>query len=211
MPSVKYGAEKLFNRRYLRSSYNDGGFNRAVPELIGERGADLYWVFGELVSDDTYNIKLTADSIPALEVAKVRALELAEKLRSGGPSLRVETIDAVPHLGTAEHLWQQPPNSDDALDWYRDQIDKESPLPGHGWSNAKGMFISPPGDEDAPGLKVLGAVSGVDVLNRPAVHLIYETQVGESYAESAEITAEFCEEAIELIERDGEAYIHWSG
>jgi hypothetical protein len=40
----------LFNRRYLRSSYNGGGFNRAVPEMLGhadgdeERGS-LYWIF----------------------------------------------------------------------------------------------------------------------------------------------------------------------
>src|SRR5687767_13432195 len=28
--------DHLFNRRYLRSSYNDGGFNSAVPQFVGE-------------------------------------------------------------------------------------------------------------------------------------------------------------------------------
>ena len=44
VPSERY-PNHLFNRRYLRSSYNDGGFNRAVPEILGDESAGIYGIF----------------------------------------------------------------------------------------------------------------------------------------------------------------------
>src|ERR1700759_2932071 len=41
VPSGLY-PDHLCNRRYLRSSYNNGGFNHAVPEMIGTSGEKTY-------------------------------------------------------------------------------------------------------------------------------------------------------------------------
>jgi len=45
------------------------------------------------------------------------------------------------------------------------------------------------------------------------VHLVYRASDGgfDSYVQAAEITAEFCDEAIALIERDGSCEMSWSG
>jgi hypothetical protein len=201
VPSEKYGLEKLFNRRYLRSSYNDGGFNRAVPEIIGEPDHDLYWVFEDLVSNDEYTIKLTPESIPGLRNAKNRALALAEGLRTAELPLRVHTFPAYNSFAGQDRT-----DSDQALAWYREQLKRETSF-GGGWSNKQGTFFGPPGD----GIEVLALVCGTDVLGTPCLHAIAQPQEAvEHYAESAEITSEFCDEAIMLVERDGEAYIHWS-
>jgi hypothetical protein len=208
VPSEKY-PDHLFNRRYLRSSYNGGGFNNAVPELIGEEGKSLYWVFEGLVSDDLYSIHLNQESIDALRAARGRALHLAASLNSQTHALRVETL-------SPQNLFKEEPEqttSDQALAWYREQcekFEKESPFGGW-WSNAGGHFYGKVGEEDA-GMKIYAAVNGVDTFGKPAIHIVYElpAETTEHYAHGAEIVAEFCDEAISLIEADGEAYIHWS-
>lgn len=206
-PSEKYGSDRLFNRNYLRSSYNDGGFNRAVPELIGEAGHDLYWVFADvLAEEEQYLVELTTDSICALEEAKKRALSLAEKLRGAEASLRVDTIDAEKMFGEQPTM-----TADQALAWYREKAEAKIGSDGW-WSSHEGTYMGRAGEEDA-GMKVFAAVPGVNVFGHKCVHLIYELSQGtvEHYAQSAEITAEFCDEAIALVEADGAAYMHWSG
>jgi hypothetical protein len=126
--------DHLFNRRYLRSSYNSSGFNAAVPDMVS-REHDLHWIFEPVKLDDQYEMELTQASIPALEVARKRALQVADEIRACDP-LRVS--DEMSTVGEAAH-------------------------------------------------------------------------VKEDYAISAEITAEFCEEAIALIREDGSATLHWSG
>lgn len=97
-PSTVY-PDHLFNRRYLRSSYNSGGFNHAVPEYLGEPGTDLHWIFEPVRGGtDEYSFELTAASVSALEEAKSRALDVAKRLKEVtlplamyGPSLRTVT------------------------------------------------------------------------------------------------------------------------
>lgn len=134
--------DHLFNRRYLRSSYNDGGFNHAVPDFLGTsadteypaaRGS-LYWIFEPMGREwDGDEGELTATDVDRLRACKARALEVADELRKCDP------------LGP-----------------------------------------------------------------EPAAILVYRADAS-SYIESAEITAEFCDEAISLIERDGSCYLSWSG
>lgn len=203
----KYGADHLYNRRYLRSSYNGGGFNWAVPELINEPGKDLYWVFGDLDTDQ-YPIELSGADIPALRHARKRALYLAKKLRDERHALRTMTVTSM--FGDKEHLWKEPPTAEEALEWYREQLARGDSKVGGSWSNARGTFLGS-ADEENAGIRVVGAVVGRDILGGPAAHLIYQDPDSvEHYAECADITAEFCEEAIELVRRDGLAYIHWS-
>lgn len=202
----KVHGNQLFTRRYLRSSYNDGGFDRAVPEFLGEENKTLWWIFEPLGDLEEGHIEVT-DTVK-LALCRERAKEVAEKLAQVGHALRVDTVSADPIVGTAEHMWNDVPNSAQALEWYREQTERDNTM-GGGWSNAKGMFVAGPGED---GLNVLGMVAGVDVLNRPALHLIYAVprEHVESYRISAEITVEFCEEAIDLVLRDGSVWITWS-
>jgi hypothetical protein len=202
--SKKY-PDHLFNRRYLRSSYNGAGFNRAVPELLGDEDANLYYVFEPVFKEeDQYLIELDHGSLAGLRSSKRRALNIAKRLRAEKRVLRAETISADPLYGDPYTN-----TKDDALAWYRKQADKPT---GMGWwSNKDGHFYGAPEDPES-GMRVLAAVPGVDVFSKAAVHLIYEMprETMEHYASASEVTAEFCDEALTLIKRDGTAYIHWS-
>jgi hypothetical protein len=63
------------------------------------------------------------------------------------------------------------------------------------------------------GITILAAIPGKATFNIPGVHLIYRAadEGFESYVQSAEIVAEFCEEAIALISVDGSCEMSWSG
>lgn len=213
--------ENINNRRYLCSSYNEGGFNRAVPRFTGDDSTDYYSIFEPVIKDrdEPYLTHLLPEHIPALREVASRALEVAALIRSGDAT-SVTTFDAIAITDPSrEHLWPTPPGESEALLWYREEARrlaerraspdyKPDPFGDSGWSNAKGTFLGP-----AASLRVLGAVPGRDILGRPAVHVIYEANpsVKESYAVSADIVSEFCEEAIALIEADGECFMHWSG
>lgn len=116
--------------------------------------------------------------------------------------IRVTTISGNPFGATARF------SDDEALALYREKAAKPSPFKG-GYVSEGGNFHSYGED----GLPVLAAIPGVDHYNKPGVHLIYK--LGEdttnSYAESAATVAEFCDEAIMLIERDGSCSLSWSG
>jgi hypothetical protein len=209
-PSQLY-PEHLFNRRYLRSSYNGSGFNRAVPDFLGTPDeGDLYWIFAPMHREwDGDDGILGPDDVPRLAECRARAELVAEWLRKCDP-LRVEAIHA-PMLGSADHMWSKLPNDDEVLAWYRDEQaehaaqDRNEPF-GEGYSNAKGTVFG-----FTQGMEVLAVTLGRDVLRQPAPMIVYRSAAIVSYVQSAEITAEFCDEAISLIEADGSAYVSWSG
>jgi hypothetical protein len=202
----------LFNRRYLRSSYNSGGFNRVVPDFIGEDHG-LYWIFAPMEREwDGDDGNLTAIDLPRLSECLKRAQQVVEELRTCDP-IRVMSESLM--LGNAEHMWHEPPTEDQALAWYRDEKLKHADVNqktvemfGEGYSNAKGFVAG-----FTKGMEVLAVTVGRDIIGRPAAMLIYRPPAENvtSYIESAEITVEFVEEAIMLIERDGAANLHWSG
>jgi hypothetical protein len=206
VPSERY-PEHLFNRRYLRSSYNDSGFNHAVPSLLGsadgtypnERGS-LYWIFEPMGREwDGDEGTLTAEDIDKLRESKARALQVADELRK---SDRLRVMTASPNV------FREPPTvtDDQALAKYREAVAAGRIQPDGWWSNADM-------DVFGDGLAVLAAIPGKATFGIPGVHLIYRLaeDVAETYIQSAEITAEFCDEAIGLIERDGSCSMSWSG
>lgn len=205
VPSKKHGPGTLNNRRYLRSSYNSGGFNNAVPQMLG-RESSYYAIFAGIQSGDEYEIELTEASIPELEAARDRANQIAADLRALEAPVKVATVShnafVVPPARTTE---------EGALDWYREQArkaqDESNPFGGSGWSSRDGHFYG------GNPLAVVAAVPGVSVLGEPCVHLVFklDSEATESYVQSADIAAEFAEEAIELIRKDGAVHIHWSG
>jgi hypothetical protein len=209
VPSERY-PEHLFNRRYLRSSYNGGGFNHAVPEMLGTSGGEakypnergsLYWIFEPMSREwDGDEGALWPDDIPKLEECKKRALSIADELRS---------CDRLRVLTVSPNIFGQPPtfSDDDALRMYRAKV-AEGQIRPDGWWESRDISVY--GTE---GVTILAAIPGRATFNVPGVHLIYRAAAdgAESYIQSAEITAEFCDEAIALIQRDGTCSISWSG
>jgi hypothetical protein len=209
VPSEKY-PKHLMNRRYLRSSYNDGGFNRRVPDLIGDEQADLYGIFKPLhdvIGDpDGADPVLTDAHISLLEQCRTRAASVAERLHG---SDRLAVMKVSPNQFSREWLNI---DSDKALSLYRDAVRSERIRSNEGWWSNRDMKVF------GEGVTILAAVAGVEKRffsddPWPAVHLIYRlTDEGfESYVQSAEIVVEFIDEAISLIRRDGSCSMRWSG
>lgn len=196
--------DHLLDRRYLRSSYNGGGFNRAVPEMTGTNH-DLYWIFEPARGGvDEYETEFTSASISVLRECRERALQVAEELRTCD-RLRVATVESNPFSGS-QHL-----TDDGAMEVYRKFMAGRPASEQSSWlSGRDGEFF-------VGGFEFLAAIPAVheNFMRQltPCVYLIYrQADEGlESYVQSAEITAEFCDEAIVLIERDGSVFMHWSG
>jgi hypothetical protein len=205
VPSARY-PDHLFNRRYLRSSYNDGGFNRAVPDLTGTDHG-LYWIFAPLGREwDGDSGVLITDDLPRLREAQKRAEQVVGELLSCDP---IRVLSETPVLGEREHMWSSLPDEDQVLAWYRDEKAQHgSRGDDGGYSNDKGLVLG-----FSRGLEVLAVTLGVDLLGRPAAILVYrqEKESLDSYVQSAEIVVEFCDEAVALVERDGSAQMVWSG
>jgi hypothetical protein len=141
---------------------------------------------------------LTADDIDKLRASKSRALDVADALRKCD-RLRVFTVSPNMFSEMPSH------SDDDALRMYREHRDAREIKPDD-WYSTRGLEVF--GD----GLSILAAIPGKATFGIPGVHLIYRSGDGfESYVQSAEIVAEFCDEAIGLIERDGSCHMSWSG
>lgn len=204
VPSERY-PDHLFGRRYLRSSYNGGGFENAVPEMTGEPHG-LSWIFEPVRLDGQYDVEFTEASIPALEEAKARALQVAQEIRDCDP-LRTATASGM--IGALDHLWNALPTEDQVLAWYRDEQKRMAGRDEeYAYSNAKGDVFG-----FTKGLEVLAATLGQDIIGRPVAVLVFRLndEVKHHYVQSAEITAEFCDEAISLIRADGSCSMSWSG
>jgi len=211
VPSKKY-PDHLFNRRYLRSSYNEGGFNRAVPDMVG-KNHDLYWIFEPVIGSNPEPYHTVLTNPTALERVKQRALNVAQDIRDSDP-LRTTTADCM--LGQREHQWQQLPTEDEVLAWYREEQKRErNQLSDGGYTTAKGTIFG-----FGKGIEILAATLGrnslgaiLPGLNQSTAVLVYrmDEETKQSYIQSAEIVAEFCDEASELIRKDGSAHMHWSG
>lgn len=208
VPSERHPGH-LFNRRYLRSSYNGGGFNHAVPQLLStsgeksyphERGS-LYWIFEPMGREwDGDSGELTHDDIPKLLECRDRAQSVADELK-GSDRLCVLTV--------AGNIFSAPPTAteDDALRTYRETVARGTSFGDDAWYSTLGIEVF------GSGMTLLGAVPGKGTFGEAAVHLVYrgDDESFSSYVESAEIVVEFCDEAISLVERDGGASMSWSG
>lgn len=200
--------EHMFTRRYLRSSYNSGGFN-SVAENFG--GHDLYWIFEPLQMDfEDVDGWLREDDIEGLRLCRERALQVADEIANWDRIMVAEFHGPI--LGDAAHLWDKLPTKEQVLEWGREELTKEkNDLFGSGgYSTAKGSVFS-------DGFELLAITLGEDryAFGRAPVtaYGIYKSNDENTafYEEAARITAEFCEEAIALIQRDGSVQMSWSG
>lgn len=201
--------EHMFNRRYLRSSYNGGGFNRAVPEMTGT-DHDLYWIF-EPVRTGEESPDLTTEHLPALRKCRDRAVQVVAELRACD-RLRVMTLEPNTFLPPALL------DEEGALHAYREHVAKRQnaaaeEMRGSSYSSREGDLI---GDYFPGGFEILGAYAAVRKGWREAVpctFVVFRTadEGFDYYVQAAEITIEFCDETVALVERDGGAHMSWSG
>lgn len=197
-PSNKY-PDHLCNKGYLRSSYNPGGFNHYVGNLIGK---ELYWVFGDILNEDEYELH---PNLVQLAAARNRAQQIVSELRQALP-LSVVTIAADRSGRSGQPRSEREAQS---LEIYREEVrqhneafDKHPEAKSYDYSNAHGHFwFTEP-------LEVLAAIPGIDILGQPAVHLITKSddENHEFYVQMADIVVEFLDRAIAC----DDPIIHWS-
>lgn len=204
----------LFNKRYLRSGYNSGGFNHAVPNFLAtttgdeypnERGS-LYWIFEPMGREwDGDDGLLTETDIPKLIECRKRAEGIAAEL-ANSDRLRVLTVSPNQLMGPE---WLDI-DEGKALALVREKATEYGDRKGWWTNRDMGWFGGT--------LNVIAMVPGGQKQflrdgRWPCVHVIYRADAEgfESYVESARIVVEFCDEAIALIEKDGSAELSWSG
>lgn len=209
--SDKY-PDHLCNKRYLRSSYNEGGFNSKVHNLIGW---DLYKVFGIDYNaieqtpgwvdydDEKDTGGYWCPTLDQLTEALARAQECETLLGMVDEGYGVSTvmITSDPKEITC---------TEDALSLFKKRkaewTEQEDKRFGGSYSCAEGSFFL---DE---GMEVAGVIPGYTVLGMPAVYLVYkltDEDIG-WYKQMSEIVVEFCKEAIRLKIAGEEPVIVWS-
>ncbi|MGD9643992.1 MAG: hypothetical protein AB7V08_14840 [Elusimicrobiales bacterium] len=200
VPSDKY-PDHLFQKTYLRSSYNEAGFNSVVWALTGKEG--LYYIFQP--PQDEYEIPYSKEDLAA---CRGRALEVLEELKRARP-LYVMTVGFNPFIPVERY---KDMTARKAVEVANKELDRvviceskgpESNRPKVIWYLTRDghFFVS-----DPP--KLVAAVPGVDALGMPAVHLVYEASDADKawYIQATEIVVEFIDYAMTL----DAPVLHWS-
>lgn len=191
--------DHLCRRRYLRSSYNGGGFNHVTLNALGVDG--FYYIFEPMLAaiPDEHEYFPTKEQ---LTEAKSRALEVAAKLKDA-PKYRVlhEGMNVLRTESEYDGLDERR-----AMEIFLAEVERQKAKPknsmlGDSYSTKDGAFFF---DEEP--LKVRALIPGMGPLQDPCVHVVYEYDGMEHYVQSAEIAAEFCDEALAM----ETPCIHWS-
>ena len=182
--------DHICTRRYLRSSYNGGGFNSVAGNLISK---DLYWIFEPCMETDAdYILRPTRDQL-------LEAQKRAEIVRT--ELMAVEPVNVAAFSNNTFKSWPEV-DAEAALGIYRDRKEKRESGKGSvfdDFSDADGSFYF-----DAP-VKARAFIPGVE-FGRKCMWVVYETDLT-FYLEMADIIVEFVEEALQM----DEPYIRWSG
>lgn len=167
--STKY-PDHLCGTRYLRSSYNSGGFNSRVRDLLGE---DLYTVFEV---GDRYEWEPTQDELKA---ARERAVKLVDRIKAvERPLAAFDVFNFGDGVGSDA----------EAIKVTQEQLAKDNAF-GGGWSCREGTFYP-------DGMKVIGFVPG-KAYGRETVYIVHEVDL-EWYVQMAEIVVEFIDTALAM-------------
>lgn len=193
--------DNINNRRYLRSSYNEGGFNSVVPEVTGDERFSYYGILDPLRSDEEYVYEVRdLDKIAEARSNAERCVQALEVL-GDSPIYRVDSQNAAT-LRPQNH--GGPLDKAGALRVFLETKRDHKDSSFGAFSNSNGSFyLKEP-------LEVVATMPGKDFMGA-CVHVVYQTKLHSSYVESAHVLVEFCDELADLVKRDGVAYIHWSG
>lgn len=193
--SDKY-PDHFFKKTYLRSSYNDGGFNCVAERLIGQ---DLYDVFQP--PDKQYEWVPTREELGA---ARERALNLLENLKQAVSDPLLFDALTVSHnsfSGKPAMISEQ-----DAIRLVRGEMErflenKEKAIAeGKNPDWVFGSYSSIKGDFwlDSP-VQVLAAIPTQSILDTPGFTLVYRPKHQyEWYVQAAEIVVEFIDTALSM-------------
>jgi len=210
--------EFSMNSAYLRSSYNEYGFNNAVPVLTGDSDATFNTVFSEVLDgarEEDGQYWLGAYSLEALRRAKDKALDVVQKIKAAEP-IMAETINFA-SLGLSPNHngveFQETDTSalephDKAVNLYLREQEKhwtedlQNEMPRY--SRGQGIFWH-------DGLEVLAAIK-THYYGYPAVSLIYRQteEWKQHYVMAAEAAVRFIARAISIIQTNKEVELDWS-
>lgn len=186
--------EHVSGPRYLRSSYNDGGFNSVVGNLIGK---DLYWIFEyEEGKEEPYDEEtetggdwfITRDQLTA---ARERAVQARDELAAVKVPLAAFSVSPVVPSTLNDRA---------AIKLVTEQLERpRDERSFRSYSNRDGHFY-------LDGIEILGLIPGRDVLGRECTHVVHKLDV-KYYLDTCEIIIEFIDTALAM-ERPR---VVWSG
>lgn len=187
--------DHYWRQNYLRSSYNEGGYNHVVGALIGK---DLYWVFEPMMhGDDEYEFEPTKQELAECrrraeqverELAAIDETASGITFVSMNPFSKPDDYDAI--------------NSDEAaMKLYRETVAQHTPGPfgDSGFGNKSGEFY--PSDP----LTVRAFIHGKGPLGNYGTYAIYDRDLSH-YKQASTITLEFIDRAMSV----DHPVIHWS-
>lgn len=199
--------EHFMKANYLRSSYNPSGFNNIVPVMTGDTESTFYGIFAETIDDFTvevpdegggYNVVWKAEAIESLERAKVKAIDVAEKIKAS-PGFYTEDII----------IWKEPEvESDDVVSRYhKEVVHNQERL-----REVTGSYSHGGNQYYMEGITVYAAMPSMK-WGKQCVSLVCEMdqEIKDHYEQAAYIAAEFCQLAIDTIKDQGQVGYVWSG
>ena len=199
--SAKY-PDHYFKVGYFRSSYNDGGLNRVLGNMVGE---DLYSIFGRGNNDD-YSFQ------PKWETVKLNALNTIKKfdefVETNDGSYRVSEFGYNEFSGSPNSFPVD--NERKALDVFLDELkkDKKRTHDDSRWyENIHGSFFFGKPKE------VVAIISGVKKRifvdeKLPCSYVVWKDDVS-WYRWALEIVVETCDYVLSQPDQD-KYYLHWS-
>lgn len=202
---------------YLRSSYNEYGFNSVGPVLTGNPEATFDAIFSEVL--DTAVEKegvywLGAYSLDALRRAKDKAIDVAEKIDATEPFM-VETIDFATVDSTLNLQMMdisKLPSHDAAVNLYLQERERHGEQ--HGEQDGELQFSSYRRGHNHffhEGLEIVAAFKTL-YYGYPAVSLVYKQtdQWKQEYVQAANAAARFIARAMSIIQTNKEVELVWS-
>lgn len=179
---------------YLRSSYNDGGFNSyarriGIPDL------------GELLGNEEGEYEFSPD----WSATKKRALAALATLREKDFDFDVESVK--PNIFSGVPTFR---DENSVLEAFRKQhkqwADRKENDGFEAYSNSDGIFWT-------KGISIYAAVPGIETMlgrDLPCTYLVVKHDGANWYAEALEILVENCNWVLEQPNRE-QLYLHWSG
>lgn len=188
LDSAKY-PDHLFRIGYFRSSYNEGGINNILKNLIGE---SLYSIMG--CEDDEYCFWPDWAACKDRAVAALAAMDEQIAKDGGAIACGREMLFFDGDL---------PNSTEEAMALYRSKAAMERDDDFSSFSSKEGTFhLKRP-------LRVRAFIPGKGFMG-PTVYVVYENDHFDSYRQSLEIVIETCDYVIASGHPE-EFYVHWSG
>jgi hypothetical protein len=189
--------EHMFKVGYFRSSYNEGGIQRVLENMLGKRALDYIFDY-----DGEYHV------VPDWMAAADRTRELIAAFDAKLDADGAYRVSAFSHnmFGPSD---KAPTDEKSALALFAAERarNKATPSPfGGAYGNGYGdFFLGEP-------IRVAAMIPGFRFWGEPCVYAIYETTDLNWYRQALEVVLETCEWVLAQQEAERVKYVlHWSG